>query len=364
MVTSAKEYNPYNPNLNNGGSISMGNFWSDLWNGLTGQTQEDRRTQQTNEYNYKQVQSTNEANKEIARETNMTNYGIAMENLYYQRELQEYNKALQQQIFDREDTAYERTKKDMLNAGLNPLTMQGTNGAGEVIAQQPLNNQFQAQQPAAMQAFQAQKANLTMSPIQAIGSIASGVSSVASIADSLMTGQLTRDKLRLENDRAAIDNLIAAKRAGVGEDYFDTYIDILRKNDKYDSGAKYSNAKIADYNAQNAQREYNHKVQAGKYDSDSQVSQLLTDLTDWLTSGRGEDAIEELANKYPQLAPLFTSSLGSEKAQAQYLDKHPKLKNYIKMFHKDMYYKLYPNEAPKTGTTENSSGSSHSSGKF
>lgn len=88
---------------------------------------------------------TNVRNAEIARETNETNERIAKENLEYQKENLEYQKALQEKIFQREDSAYARTAQDMRNAGLNPLGMNGTNGAGEAIAISPLNNGFNAQ---------------------------------------------------------------------------------------------------------------------------------------------------------------------------------------------------------------------------
>lgn len=66
--------------------------------------------------------------------TNQTNKDIAEMNLGFQRENLDYQKALQQQIFDREDSTYARTVQDMRNAGLSPLSMQNTNGAGEAIA--------------------------------------------------------------------------------------------------------------------------------------------------------------------------------------------------------------------------------------
>ena len=77
--------------------------------------------------------------------TNEINQEIANQNLEFQRENFDYQKALQEQIFDREDTSYQRTVNDMRQAGLNPLTMNGTNGAGEAIATTPLNNNFQMQ---------------------------------------------------------------------------------------------------------------------------------------------------------------------------------------------------------------------------
>lgn len=74
----------------------------------------------------------NEANIAMQKEIND-------KNLAFQRENLDYQKQLQQTIFDREDTSYQRTVDDMSSAGLNPLTMNGTNGAGEAIATSPLD---------------------------------------------------------------------------------------------------------------------------------------------------------------------------------------------------------------------------------
>lgn len=72
---------------------------------------------------------------------NKTNKEIADSNLDFQREQFEYEKALQEEMFQREDTANQRTVNDMRLAGLNPLNMTGTNGAGNVVgATAPQNN--------------------------------------------------------------------------------------------------------------------------------------------------------------------------------------------------------------------------------
>lgn len=59
---------------------------------------------------------------------------ISQQNLDLQKENLEYQKALQQQLFEREDSSYERTKQDMLNAGFSPLAMQGLNSAGSSVS--------------------------------------------------------------------------------------------------------------------------------------------------------------------------------------------------------------------------------------
>ena len=57
------------------------------------------------------------------------------------RENFDYQKALQERIFDREDTSYQRTVNDMRQAGLNPLAMNGINSSGEAIATSPLQQE-------------------------------------------------------------------------------------------------------------------------------------------------------------------------------------------------------------------------------
>lgn len=68
-------------------------------------------------------------------------------NMLWQQEFAEenrdYAKALQQQIFDREDTSYNRTVNDMMNSGLSPLAMSQTNGSGSVVSMpSPPNGQM------------------------------------------------------------------------------------------------------------------------------------------------------------------------------------------------------------------------------
>lgn len=62
-------------------------------------------------------------------------------NLEFQRENLDYQKAIQQEIFNREDTANQRTVQDMRLSGLNPLSMSGTNGAGEVVGTNSMESQ-------------------------------------------------------------------------------------------------------------------------------------------------------------------------------------------------------------------------------
>ena len=111
----------------------LGNAAGNIWNNITGQAN---------------TEATNRTNKEIAlwnmlqqQKTNEMNYGMFKENLDYQ-------KALNEQIMQREDTSYQRTVADMRKAGLNPLTMSGLNGSGGNVAnvapysQEPITNNY------------------------------------------------------------------------------------------------------------------------------------------------------------------------------------------------------------------------------
>ena len=81
--------------------------------------------------------------------TNAANNEIAKQNLAFQKENLEYQKSLQQQIFEREDTAYQRKVNDLIAAGINPAvaaTGSGSN-AGSVVSTQAPHNDMKYQAP-------------------------------------------------------------------------------------------------------------------------------------------------------------------------------------------------------------------------
>lgn len=79
---------------------------------------------------------------------------IASRNLDYQRENLAYQKALQQEIFRREDLAYYRKMQDMIGAGLSPILGAGGSGAsaGQALSTEGLKESAPAE--AFMQALQ------------------------------------------------------------------------------------------------------------------------------------------------------------------------------------------------------------------
>lgn len=106
---------------------ALGGGLSSVWNTLTGATN---------------TASTNNTNMRIAILNAMQQQEANNKNLAFQRDQLEYQKALNELIMQREDTAYQRTVEDMRNAGLNPLMMTGTNGSGGTIqAPEAINTQ-------------------------------------------------------------------------------------------------------------------------------------------------------------------------------------------------------------------------------
>lgn len=162
--------------------------------------------------------------------TNDVNQDIASQNLAYQRERNEiddaryleerdynrafaederaYNRALQERLFEREDTAQIRQAQQLSSMGINPLSQQLNGaGAGQVVgsASAPvdssrggsaLHNDFQMQDMGVMQA---------LAPL----------ASLANTINQVATGQGQRDLLRTQIDRQNLDNYIIAKENGL-----------------------------------------------------------------------------------------------------------------------------------------------------
>lgn len=265
----------------------------------------ERIASQTNQANAQSVSETNEMNRQIAEQTNATNRAIADQNLGFQRELQEYNKALQERIFEREDTSYQRTAQDMLAAGLNPLDMQGTNGAGEIISQTPLNNDYQAQIGASMQARHDERyeqADAFQSALSAVGAYASVMQGI----DSVLSARLNRDSIQLDNDKKKLENAILAHDYGVqlfgkGRDKFVGTNELSFNPSSWTKTEGWKN-----YDNEKLMREFEHMKTVGIYDTDTDFERILTALSDWVNNGRGEEEWKKLEKTFPVLKAFST----------------------------------------------------------
>lgn len=162
---------------------------------------------------------------------NKINYKIAQENLGFQRENLDYQKALQKQIFEREDTAYQRTVNDMRLSGLNPVSMQGTNSSGEAIPTEPLHNDFQFQS-----AF-----GKILESVQAVSNMRNN-SSLTNAQANLINQQAENQRIKNLFESDILQNTLSGlKYDNVGKRFQNelSNIDWLNKRDNYNFNVQY-----------------------------------------------------------------------------------------------------------------------------
>lgn len=241
-----------------------------------------------------------------------TNGLLGFMNYQQQKNELDYQHDLQKQMFEREDTAYQRTATDMLNAGLNPLTMQGTNGAGEAIA--------------------------TNAPQMDNEALTKGFQTMASQMESMISGQQNRDLLQSQIDRQQLENIAYARDNGLvynpkhalgvksspikkktysvepkelGENNFayTTNGIQLGSNPKIKMGDKEAFFDLNDPYARRMQSEMrqlekelfdswdnSHDVEFGNHVNDTQVERNLTTLQNWLDKDRLLNLLTQLKN--------------------------------------------------------------------
>lgn len=194
--------------------IKSGGF-QNFWDRLTGKDNVDstnytnlQMTEDTNDANVQMTEDTNAANREIADSTNQTNKDIADQNLQFQIDQAEYEKALQEKIFQREDTSYERTAKDMSNAGLSVLSMNGTDGVGDTVSKTVPQNDFQSQIGSPMVPGMKQAPQFIANPngeMNAFTTLFGGISSIGSLIvnNAMASAEIAKSISTVKNNHVA-----------------------------------------------------------------------------------------------------------------------------------------------------------------
>lgn len=160
--------------------MSMSDFWSwyhdngiipNLWKGFTGQASQEKQNAQ---------------------------------NLDFQRDVLDYQKQLQQDIFAREDTAFTRAYEDASKFGLNPMSMVGVGAqSGSVVPVSAPQSNVDYSQFSGLKGLD--------SAISALG-VASEVSSAI---NEVKTGNIQRDILQQEQLRSKLENALFAYENGL-----------------------------------------------------------------------------------------------------------------------------------------------------
>lgn len=217
-----------------------------------------------NFFNQKQ---TNKANSENVDKTNSTNMSIAQANNAAQMDMfnqqMDYTKALQQQQFDREDNSYQRTVKDLQASGLSPLAMNGTDSAGQVVAQ-PSAPQLES---ARAQPFLADTPQFDM----------------ASIVDNVLKNrELDLEEAKIGNEKIKAD-LDRKERADENTQIINAQMERLNKqltSNEYIANTKV-NKDIEMFNAQISETVRSHTV-----DEQNANQKILLERAKGLTNGK------------------------------------------------------------------------------
>lgn len=264
-------------------------------------------------------------------QTNVTNSKIAEDNLNYQRERnfiedqryedetaynrafaedqRDYERALQQQIFDREDTAIERQASQLAALGINPAAQQLNGlGAGQAVSPGAAPSASARGGEALHNDFQAMKPDFNFN----FGDLLSEVNAI----DELNTRGINRDLLRTQeahqrliNQQQAIDNLIKMDKYNISVDENGDLV-LNQKFDKKEqdfSSQDYANKEAT---KQRNQRENVFQNEYGTHDNSSTRMNDIADVSNQAV--RAATATQKLgsmaSNSANSAASLITQS--------------------------------------------------------
>lgn len=190
-------------------------------------------------------------------------YNVAWDIINYKgkRRQEEYQKALQERIFQREDTAYQRTAQDMVKAGLNPLSMQGTDNAGSAVSMPDLTSGTPAESMA---------------------------TTIEKFVNNANNTQLAMDTLKnSENDRRLNTLRTLNEVAQIKANIKNTNIDSKSKNELL----------------KHLQREYKYLEDNELYDYDSGITKEIKSVLTYLTTQK-PDIKKVLKTQFPWLQSI------------------------------------------------------------
>lgn len=293
---------------------------------------EDARYEEETAYNRAFSEDERAYNRAVAEDERKWNRGFAERQFAYNKAFAEderaYNRALQQEIFRREDTAIARQAESLSKLGINPLSqnMNGL-GAGQVISSSAPSNvgsPTSSLHPSSAPASSSRGGHALHNDMKYEVSLAPILGMLDTI-NGIQTGEYTRDKLQLENDRMFLENALLANEMGFN------YTPNLGFKNKYkdskgselgireDNGYhyKWSETSTAKFQRDNKNLEENqknfslkHKIYSGIYDGADSRLNYLRELSTTDFSKIGEDFLTNIVKSYSEMGNDFKKKFG------------------------------------------------------
>ena len=272
-------------------------------------------------------------NRAFAENERNYNRAFALDERNYNRafaeEERDYNRALQQKIFEREDTAIERQAQSLSKLGINPLSqnMNGLN-AGQVISSSaPSSVASPSTSAPALSSRGGQALHNNMKYEYSLAPILGMLDTI----NGIQTGEYSRDKLQLENDRMFLENALLANEMGIDytpnlgfkNKYKDSKGSLLGIKNDDGSKLKWSETSTAKFKRDNVNLEENqkyfslkHKLYSGIYDGSDSRLNYLRELSTTDFSKIAEDFLTNVVKSYSEIGNDFKKRFGGKSSFA------------------------------------------------
>ncbi len=299
---------------------------------------EDARYAEETAYNRAFSEDEREYNRAFAEDERAWNRGFAQKQFAYNKAFaedeREYNRALQQEIFRREDTAIARQAESLSKLGINPLSqnMNGLN-AGQVIsssAPSTVGSPSSSIHPSSAAASSSRGGRALHNDMKYEISLAPILGMLDTI-NGIQTGEYSRDKLQLENDRMFLENALLANEMGIDytpnlgfkNKFKDSKGSVLGISNDDGSKYKWSETSTARFQRDNKNLEENqkyfslkHKIYSGIYDGSDSRLNYLRELSTTDFSKIAEDFLTNIVKSYSEIGNDFKKRFGGKSSFA------------------------------------------------
>ena len=299
---------------------------------------EDARYEEETEYNRAIAADERDYNRAFAEDERAWNRGFAERQFSYNKKFaedeREYNRALQQEIFRREDTAIARQAESLSKLGINPLSqnMNGL-GAGQVISSSAPSNvgSSSTSLPSSHAAATSSRGGQALHNNMKYEFSLAPILGMLDTINGIQTGEYSRDKLQLENDRMFLENALLANEMGIDyspnlgfkNKYKDSKGSVLGIKNDDGSKFKWSETSTARFKRDNENLEENqkyfslkHKIYSGIYDGADPRLNYLRELSTTDFSKIAEDFLTNIVNSYSKIGNDFKKRFGGKSSFA------------------------------------------------